>query len=99
MFITLISSRLLARQLAKVYQIDWKLISLAKPPVEKLRDNDIKIPPKINTDAEEIKSDDILQSHWLSLERRVAKKQPKKVGEGPQGRTLRRSSAWDAENV
>ena len=40
-----------------------------------------------------------LQPHWAALERRVKQKIPKRPGEGPQGRSSRRISAWDAENV
>ena len=40
-----------------------------------------------------------LQPHWAAMERRVKQKAPKLPGEGPQGRSNRRTSAWDAEYV
>lgn len=40
-----------------------------------------------------------LQPHWAAMERRVKQKVSKLPGEGPQGRSNKRTSAWDAEYV
>jgi hypothetical protein len=40
-----------------------------------------------------------LQPEWATLERRLQNRVPKHLGTSPQGRTNKRSSAWDAENV
>ena len=61
----------------------------------------VQIDNRTDTETVQINIDrsEDLQPKWAELERRVARKQPKKIGEGLQGRTKRRISAWDAEHV
>ncbi|KAJ1427787.1 hypothetical protein B484DRAFT_450177 [Ochromonadaceae sp. CCMP2298] len=40
-----------------------------------------------------------IHPEWLAMERRVGFRKPTLKGEGPQGRSPRRASGWDGENV
>ena len=47
-----------------------------------------------------VENDDALQPQWKGLESRMLRKRTKVKGYGgPEGRSARNSSAWDAENV
>jgi hypothetical protein len=77
--------------LRKLLTTDAKLqVQLVQPSIASRKEDDNLI-EKIDEET--------LQAHWASMERRVKNRKPKPKGEGPSGRTDRRISAWDAENV
>eukprot|EP00598_Pedospumella_elongata_P010318 CAMPEP_0184999194 /NCGR_PEP_ID=MMETSP1098-20130426/64733_1 /TAXON_ID=89044 /ORGANISM="Spumella elongata, Strain CCAP 955/1" /LENGTH=84 /DNA_ID=CAMNT_0027526167 /DNA_START=132 /DNA_END=386 /DNA_ORIENTATION=+ len=80
--------------------------STAKQTNEKTTPKDTPKPDKTiqpliekATQGEDTVDDSEIQAEWLSLEKRLAFRKPKRKGEGPEGRSPLRGSAWDAENV